>query len=326
MSQNSKVVVGRKDPKDVMRYIVHRFGVVLVLLAAIAVFSILKPNFLRPQNLINILVQVTVITIIAYGVTNIIITTGIDLSSGSLTALVSVVVASVAHSNHYPLILTIFLGLAVGAFVGAINGTIIATTGIPPFIATLGMVTATRGVALLYTNGKPISGFTPDFDFIGGGNLFGIPFPIIVLIFATILSHILLNNTKFGKYTKAIGGNEQAAIISGINVKKYKIMIYTYAGLMAGVAGIVLTSRISSGQPGIGAGYELDAITATVIGGTSLTGGVGSIPGTLIGALIIGVLNTGLTLLNVSAYWQQILRGIIIIVAVTLDVRKNRKR
>lgn len=326
MSQNSKVLTGQKNYKDIMKYIIHRYGTLLVLLVEIAIFSILAPNFLRTQNFVNIMVQITVITILAYGVTNIIITTGIDLSLGSVTALVAVVVASAAHANQFPLIITILIGLGVGALVGFINGSIIAVTDIPPFIATLGMFTAARGVAFLYTNGKPISGFTPQFDFIGGGQVMGIPVPIIILAFLTIISHILLNNTKFGKYVYAIGGNEQAAIISGINVRKYKILIYVYAGLMTGVAGIVLTSRISSGQPGAALGYELDAITAAVLGGTSMTGGVGTIIGTLIGSIIIGVLNTGLTLLNVSAYWQQILKGAIIIIAVIIDVRKNKKK
>jgi inositol transport system permease protein len=327
MSENKIVsIVSHKNWNEIIRNIVSRYGIVLILIAMVTIFSFLSPVFLHTQNLINVLRQVSIITILAYGVTNIIITTGIDLSSGSAAALVSVVVASVAHPNQFPLIIVLMVGLGVGLLVGFINGFIIAQTQIPPFIATLGMYTAARGVALLYSNGKPISGFTPQFDFIGGGQVFGVPVPIVILAVVTLISHVLLNNTKFGKYTYAIGGNEQAAKISGINVYKYKILIYSYAGLMAGIAGIVLTSRISSGQPSAAVGYELDAIASAVIGGTSLSGGIGTIPGTLIGGLIIGVLNTGLNLLNVSAYLQQIVRGSIIVGAVILDQRKYRSK
>jgi inositol transport system permease protein len=187
------------------------------------------------------------------------------------------------------------------------------------------MMTAARGGALLFTDGRPVAVTSPAFQFIGQGSLLGIPFPIFIFAFVGIISYLLLNQTKFGKYIYAIGGNEHAAIIAGVNVVKYKILIYAYAGLLSAIAGIILTARIASGQPTGGVMYEMDAITAAVIGGTSLSGGIGTIGGTIVGALIIGVLNNGLDLLNVSSYWQQILKGAIIVVAVLIDSRKNKR-
>ncbi|WP_148302573.1 ABC transporter permease [Caldalkalibacillus mannanilyticus] len=285
----------------------------------------LSPTFFTSGNLLNIVRQMSIVGIVAIGVTMIIITTGIDLSSGSVIALTSVIVASVAQVDSYPVLFAVAIGLGIGLLCGLINGSIIAKGKIAPFIVTLGMMTAARGAALLYSGGKPIGGLSESFKFIGQGSLFGIPVPIIIFAAVAVISYILLNKTKFGKYVYAIGGNEQAAIIAGVNVTKYKILIYGYAGLLSGLAGIILTSRIASGQPTAGVMYELDAIAAAVIGGTSLAGGIGTIGGTVIGALIIGVMNNGLDLLNVSSYWQQILKGAIITVAVLIDSRKNKK-
>nr|WP_257958808.1 ABC transporter permease [Bacillus sp. V3-13] len=297
----------------------------LILIALVVLMSILSPTFFTSGNLLNIVRQMSIIGIVAIGVTMVIITTGIDLSSGSVIALVSVMVATFAQPDSYPLIVAILIGLGVGLLAGVINGTIIAKGKIAPFIVTLGMMTAARGAALLFSDGRPIGNLSPAFTFIGQGTLLGIPVPIFIFAFVGIVSYMLLNHTKFGKYVYAIGGNEQAAIIAGVNVVKYKILIYGYAGLLSSVAGIVLTSRIASGQPTAGTMYELDAIAAAVIGGTSLTGGIGTIGGTIIGALIIGVMNNGLDLLNVSSYWQQILKGAIIVIAVLIDSRKNKK-
>lgn len=307
------------------RGLMHKYGMLFVLIGMVILMSFLSDAFLQTQNLINIVRQISFIGIVAMGVTMVIITTGIDLSSGSVIALVSVVVASIAQPGEYPLIVPIMTGLAIGAFAGFINGFITAKGRIPAFIATLGMMTAARGLALLYSEGRPIGNLSSSFSFIGKGSVLGIPFPIVVFILLGIISHILLSKTKFGKYTYAIGGNEQAAKITGINVDRYRIAIYAYAGLLAAIAGMMLTARISAGQPSMGVMYELDAIAAAVIGGTSLSGGIGTIPGTMIGALIIGVLNNGLDLLNVSSYWQQILKGAIIVTAVLIDSRKNKK-
>ncbi|PLR76695.1 sugar ABC transporter permease [Bacillus sp. V3-13] len=314
-----------KLQKDKVSHFLGKYGMLLILIALVVLMSILSPTFFTSGNLLNIVRQMSIIGIVAIGVTMVIITTGIDLSSGSVIALVSVMVATFAQPDSYPLIVAILIGLGVGLLAGVINGTIIAKGKIAPFIVTLGMMTAARGAALLFSDGRPIGNLSPAFTFIGQGTLLGIPVPIFIFAFVGIVSYMLLNHTKFGKYVYAIGGNEQAAIIAGVNVVKYKILIYGYAGLLSSVAGIVLTSRIASGQPTAGTMYELDAIAAAVIGGTSLTGGIGTIGGTIIGALIIGVMNNGLDLLNVSSYWQQILKGAIIVIAVLIDSRKNKK-
>jgi inositol transport system permease protein len=304
-----------------------RFGMLIILIALIIVMSLLAPTFLTSGNLINIVRQMSVVGIVAIGVTMIIITTGIDLSSGSVIALVSVVVASMSHAGSgYPLAVALIVGLGLGLLTGIINGAIISKGKIAPFIVTLGMMTIARGAALLYTKGKPIGNLSDGFKVIGQGSLFGIPIPILIFLFVGFISYIMLNKTKFGKYVYAIGGNEQAAVIAGVNVDKFKIMIYGFAGLLTAIGGIILTSRIASGQPTAGVMYELDAIAAAVIGGTSLSGGIGTIGGTIIGALIIGVMNNGLDLLNVSSYWQQILKGTIIVVAVLIDSRKQKKK
>ncbi|MEW9673852.1 ABC transporter permease [Ammoniphilus sp. 3BR4] len=318
-------VIESHDWKKTLGKVFSKYGILLIFIAMVIAVSIITPAFLSSQNLINVVRQISFIGIVAMGVTMVIITTGIDLSSGSVIALVSVITASFAQGDH-PLILALALGLGVGVLAGFINGTISAKGAIPPFIATLGMMIGARGLALLYSDGRPIGNLSESFLFIGQGEIAGIPVPIIIFVIMGVISHLMLSKTRFGKYTYAIGGNEQAARICGINVDRYKIMIYTYAGFLSALAGIMLTSRISAGQPSMGVMYELDAIAAAVIGGTSLSGGIGTIPGTIIGALIIGVLNNSLDLMNVSSYWQQILKGIIIVSAVLIDSRKNKKK
>ena len=317
--------------------IFSKYGIFLIFIVMVVAASILSPAFLSPINLINIVRQMSVVGLIALGVTGVIVSAGIDLSSGSVVGLTAVVAASLAQSPdasapfypgvHVPLIVALLAACVVGALVGLINGSLVAKTRIPPFIATLGTFTAIRGVALLYTGGRPISDLTDAYDFIGQGAVFGVPVPIIILVIMAVITHILYAHTKFGKYIYAIGGNEQAARVSGIDADKYKMLIYVYASFLAGLAGVVVSSRIGSGQPGLGVGYELDAIAAAVIGGTSLSaGGIGTVAGTIVGALIIGVLNNILDLMNVSAYWQQIIKGCIIVAAVILDQLKQRGR
>ncbi|MCM3787307.1 ABC transporter permease [Domibacillus indicus] len=298
----------------------------IILVALIGLMTALEPNFINSNNIINIVRQMAVIGIIAIGVTFIIITSGIDLSSGSVVALTSVLVAAVAQEGTYPLIVAVLVAIAVGAGTGLFNGFLITKGNIAPFIVTLGMMTAARGLALLYSGGRPIGGLSDSLLFLGQGMIAGIPVPVIIFAIIGVISYILLNKTRFGKYVYAIGGNEQAAMIAGVNVTKVKILVYTLNGLLVGIAGLILTARIASGQPTAGTMYELDAIAATVIGGTSLTGGIGTIGGTIIGALIIGVMNNGLDLMNVSSYWQQILKGVIITVAVYIDARKHKKK
>jgi inositol transport system permease protein len=317
-----------------LRAIFNKYGIFLVFIAMLIVASFLSPAFLSKTNLINVVRQMSVVGLIALGVTGVIVSAGIDLSSGSVVGLSAVVAASLSQLPDYPaafykglqvpLFVAILAACGAGALVGLINGSLVARTRIPPFIATLGTLTAIRGAALLYTGGRPISDLTDGYNFIGQGDLFGVPVPILLLVLMALVTHVLYSQTKFGKYVYAIGGNEQAARVSGIDVGKYKMLMYVYAGFLAGLAGLVVSARIGSGQPGLGQGYELDAIAAAVIGGASLSaGGIGTVAGTIVGALIIGVLNNILDLTNVSAYWQQIIKGCIIVGAVILDQLKH---
>jgi inositol transport system permease protein len=332
----NKAATGQQSTQ-MLSSIFSKYGIFLIFAAMVVGASILSPAFLSSTNLINIVRQMSIVGLIALGVTGVIVSAGIDLSSGSVVGLTAVVAASLAQSPdntaafypglHLPLIVAVLAACAVGALVGLINGSLVAKTRIPPFIATLGTYTAIRGLALLYTGGRPISDLTDAYDFIGQGDLFGVPVPIVILVVMAVVTHILYAHTKFGKYIYAIGGNEQAARVSGIDASKYKMLIYVYASFLAGLAGLVVSARIGSGQPGLGVGYELDAIAAAVIGGTSLSaGGIGTVAGTIIGALIIGVLNNILDLMNVSAYFQQIIKGCIIVGAVILDQLKQRGR
>jgi inositol transport system permease protein len=294
-------------------------GISSILLAMIVVLAVVSPPFINVQNLLNVVRQVSVIAIVGIGVTMVIVTTGIDLASGSVIALVSVIAASHAHPGQHVVVVPVLLGVGVGAVTGAISGVIVAVGRIPAFIATLGMMIAARGAALLYSEGRPISDFSEGFDFIGRGSVLSVPFPIYVVGVAAVAIHVLMTRTRFGKHLYAIGGNEQAAVVCGIDVRRCLIGVYTIAGMLSGLAGVLLTSRISVGQPTAGVGYELDAIAAAVIGGTSLSGGVGTVPGTIIGALIIGVLNNGLDLLRVDPNWQQVIKGVLIVGAVLFD-------
>ncbi len=262
----------------------------------------------------------------AFGVTFVIISGGIDLSLGSLLAVAGVSAAMMAKADQFPVIVPILVGLFAGLLIGAFNGLVITKSKIAPFIVTLGTMTICRGLALILSKGRPVSGLSDSFNFIGGGTFLGIPIPIIILIVVFALSHILLNNTVLGRYIYAVGGNENAARAAGIQVNKVKMAVYMICGLLAGLAGIVLTSRITTGQPNAGAGFELDAIAAAVIGGTSTSGGTGTIPGTLVGVLLIGVISNGLDLLNVSSYYQQVVMGSIIIGAVVLDSWNQRNK
>ena len=333
MQTTTEVTEARSVNRDRLNAFLRKYGIVLILLGMLIAMTFLSPAFLTARNLLNIVRQISVMGLIAIGVTMVIITGGIDLSSGSVLALAAVVATSLAQRLDWaeikfpgldvPVFVPILAALAVGAVCGLVNGSLIARFKIPPFIATLGMMTVARGFALIYSE-RPVSGLKDSYTYIGQGEPFGIPVPILILALVAIVAHVLLNNTRFGRHIYALGGNEQAARISGINIGRVKIGVYTIAGLLAGLSGLVLSSRIGSGQPGLGLGYELDAIASAVIGGTSLSGGIGTIWGTIVGALIIGVLNNGLDLLNVSAYWQTIVKGSIIVIAVIIDERKNR--
>jgi ribose/xylose/arabinose/galactoside ABC-type transport system permease subunit len=296
-----------------------QYGIFLAFAIICLVLALSTPRFFTVSNLMTIGNQVSINALLAFGVTFVIITGGIDLSLGSMVAVTGVVAATFAHPNTYPVIVPIFIGLAAGSAIGAFNGLVITKSKVPPFIVTLGTMTISRGLALIFSRGRPVSNLSDSFNFIGGGNILGIPFPIIILIIAFIVCSVILNKTILGRYMYAVGGNEPAARASGIRVNNVKMWVYTICGLLSAMGGILLTSRITTGQPNAGAGFELDAIAAAIIGGTSTSGGTGTMTGTLIGALLIGVISNSLDLLNVTSYYQQVVMGAIIIGAVVLD-------
>lgn len=302
-----------------------RWGNLVGLLVLCAGLSLASPFFLTWSNLLNVAQQTAVNGIIAAGMTFVIISAGIDLSVGSILAFSGVVMASLLHSSYTPW-LGVSLGLLVGFGCGAVNGGLIAKGNLPPFIATLGMMSMARGAALVYSEGRPISGFSEGFRWLATGKVATIPVPVLLMLLLYLLCHVVLTRTRFGRYTFAIGGNEEAARLSGIHVRFHKVMIYGLSGALSGLAAVVLTARLNSAQPNAGIMYELDAIAATVIGGTSLTGGEGSLGGTLIGALIMGVLRNGLNLLGVSSFLQQLVVGAVIVIAVLIDNFTNRGR
>lgn len=299
-----------------------KYGIYFAFVLLSGTLAIWSPPFRTLGNIENILQQISVNGILAIGMTLVIITAGIDLSVGSVLALSAVVATSFAKGN-YPLIVPVALGVLTGFACGAVNGVLIAKRRLAPFIVTLGMMTVARGLALVYTGGRPEINLSDAYDQIGGGSILNIPFPAIIFFVMVLLGIFLLHYMRFGRYIYAVGGNELAAKVSGVNTDRILIGVYAITGALAGVAGIVLSSRIMSGPPAGGQGYELDAIAAVVIGGTSLSGGVGSMAGTIVGVLIIGVMNNGLDLLNVSSYWQQVVKGLIIVCAVLLDKKSK---
>jgi len=312
--------------KDFLLHYGRQFGTLIGLFVLSIILWILTPYFLTVSNLLNIAQQTSINAIIAVGMTFVIITAGIDLSVGSIMAFSGVVLASALDAG-LPMPIALILGLGVGLLCGLINGILITVGRLPPFISTLGMMSVARGAALLYTDGRPISGFSNDFRFLATGEILHIPMPVIIMIVVYIIAHFMLTKTKLGRYTYAIGGNEEASVLSGIKVKFYKSAVYGLCGLLSGLAAIILTARLNSAQPIAGIMYELDAIAATVIGGTSLMGGEGRVVGTLIGALIMGVLRNGLNLLGVSSFIQQTVIGAVIILAVLVDMGlKNHKK
>ncbi|QJI28594.1 ABC transporter permease [Pseudomonas sp. ADAK18] len=325
-------------PAKSRRRLPTELSIFLVLIGIGLVFEVFgwivrdQSFLMNSQRLVLMILQVSIIGLLAIGVTQVIITTGIDLSSGSVLALSAMIAASLAQTSDFsravfpsltdlPVWIPVAMGLGVGLLAGAINGSIIAVTGIPPFIATLGMMVSARGLARYYTEGQPVSMLSDSYTAIGHGAM-----PVIIFLVVAVIFHIALRYTKYGKYTYAIGGNMQAARTSGINVKRHLIIVYSIAGLLAGLAGVVASARAATGQAGMGMSYELDAIAAAVIGGTSLAGGVGRITGTVIGALILGVMASGFTFVGVDAYIQDIIKGLIIVVAVVIDQYRNKRK
>jgi len=306
------------------------FGALIVLFI---VFSLASPNFLQFSNIVGILLATAVNGILALGVTFVIITGGIDLSIGTVMTFAAVVTGVAITGWSLPVPLGVVAGLAAGALAGLVNGLIIAKMKIPPFIATLGMLNVAKGLALVIAELKPIYfNDTPIFNSIAMGSILGavipgftIPNAVLILFGAALIASLILTKTILGRYAFALGSNEEAARLSGVNVDNWKIAIYTLTGVFSGLAGVVIASRLNSAQPALGQGYELDAIAAAVIGGTSLSGGEGSILGTIIGAFIISTLTNGLRILSVPQEWQTVVTGGIVIVAVYLDIVRRRQ-
>ncbi|CAJ1001556.1 MULTISPECIES: ABC transporter permease [Bacillales] len=308
-----------------MRFnLLQRMGPLLGLALIVIVLSIISDDFLTLSNIFNVLRQISINALIAFGMTFVILTGGIDLSVGSILALSSAITAGLM-TGGMDTTLAVLIGLMAGMAMGAVNGLIIAKGKVAPFIATLATMTVFRGLTLVYTEGKPITGLNPDFAMLGKGFFLEIPMPVIWMVLSFVVLYFILRHTTFGRHVYALGSNEEATRLSGISTTRVKVWVYTISGLFAALSGIILASRLNSAQPTAGTAYELDAIAAVVLGGTSLAGGRGWIVGTLIGAMIIGVLDNGLNLLNVSSFYQAVVKGAVILVAVLLDRSKSNK-
>jgi len=313
---------------SLLQWFKENIGIIIALLVLCLFLSlnpVTKNSFLTLKNVFNVLRQISSNLFLACGMTMVIILGGIDLSVGSVIALSGCIAAGAVSRYQLPLPVAIIIGILVGLVIGMFNGLVISKTTIPAFIVTLATMNIAKGLAYVYTGGSPVRVVTKEWQFLGAGYIGIVPTPVIILLVVLIVTGLIMNRTKIGRYIYAVGGNAQAARFSGINVAKVKFFVHAYSGLMAGLAGVVLASRMYSGQPTAGEGAEMDAIAAVVVGGTSMSGGFGKIGGTIIGGLIIGVLNNGLNLLNVNSFWQYVVKGIVILLAVFIDYMKNRK-
>ncbi len=314
--------------KKFVQFLKENIGIIIALVVLcifLSVNPITRDSFLTQKNVFNVLRQISSNLFLACGMTMVIILGGIDLSVGSIIALSGCVAAGCVARYNLPIGVAILVGLLVGLMVGMFNGFVISKTTIPSFIVTLATMNIAKGLAYVYTGGSPVRVVTQEWQFIGAGYIGAIPTPVIILVLVLAITALIMNKTKMGRYIYAVGGNAQAAIFSGIKVAKVKFFVHAFSGVMAGLAGVVLASRMYSGQPTAGDGAEMDAIAAVVVGGTSMTGGAGKIGGTIIGGLIIGVLNNGLNLLNVNSFWQYVVKGSVILLAVFIDYLKNKK-
>lgn len=300
------------------------FGIYFAFLLIFIVLIFSNPVFLSVTNLINILKQASITSVIAIGTTFILISGGLDLSSGSVAALAGVSSAMFGLPGEYPFIIALFIALSVGALCGLLNGIVIAKGHVSPFIATLGMMTIARGMALIVTKARPVFGLSQEYIRLGSGKLYGIPNLILVMLIVLVIAYMLLNKSKLGRHIYAVGGNEDSAYVSGIHVVKIKLIVYVIGGTLSGFAGLLLAGRIQSGTPVMGQGLELDAIAAAVIGGVSSTGGIGKVYGAVMGALMLAMVSNGLDLLNISPYVQQVIKGLIIVFAVFFDVNTKK--
>lgn len=314
--------------KWLQNYLKDNLGILVALIVLclfLAIYPKTQASFLTQRNAFNVLRQLSTNVYLACGMTMVIILGGIDLSVGSVIALSGCVAAGCVARYDLPIPVAVFIGIFAGGLIGMFNGLVVAKTTIPAFIVTLATMNVAKGLAYVYTGGSPVRIVNAEWQFLGAGYIGPVPTPVVLLVIILIITSILMNWTKLGRHLYAVGGNPQAAEFSGINVQRVKFLVHAFTGVMAGIAGVVLASRMYSGQPTAGEGAEMDAIAAVVVGGTSMQGGSGKIGGTIIGGLIIGVLNNGLNLAGVSSFWQYVVKGIVILLAVFIDFLRNRK-
>ncbi|OQY34497.1 MAG: ribose ABC transporter permease [Spirochaetaceae bacterium 4572_59] len=302
-----------------IKNILKTFGIVIVLVVLVIFFGLSTDTFFKVGNLFNVARQVSLLGIVAVGMTFVMLTGGIDLSVGSILAVVGVSVAKMMVVYGVHPVAAVTAGMLIGTALGFLNGYLVVKIDIPPLIATLGMMTIARGMSFIITSGLPIYNLPDGFQFLGQGYIGVIPFPVIVMALVFFLGSVLLNQTFLGRYFYALGGNEEAARLSGIDTKKYKLLVYSLVGFMGSIAAILLLSRINSGQPTAGSGFELDVVTAVVLGGVSISGGEGKLSGVLCGVLIMGVLSNGLLIMNIGEYYQAVIKGIVLLTAVGFD-------
>ncbi|HID51859.1 MAG TPA: ABC transporter permease [Anaerolineae bacterium] len=306
--------------------ILRRYSVFLIFILLCVVFALGSDRFLTPSNLLNVALQTSIIAIVAIGMTFTILTAGIDLSVGSIMALSGALAAGLAVRQGLGTFPAIGLALIAGMAVGLVNGLLIVKGKMPPFVATLATMAVARGLTLVYTDGRPIAGIDESFMFLGTGTVLGIPMPVIIMVVVFVIAYLVLRYTRYGNYVYATGGNEEVSRLAGIKTNLIIGSVYVVSGLTAAIGGVLLVGRLWSAQPNAAVGLELDAIAAPVLGGVSLFGGVGSVTGALVGAFILGVLSNGLNLMGVPSFYQQVIKGVVLILAVMLDLYTKRKR
>ncbi len=325
MSYHHSTITNNIIIRSFKNFITNNIGILIALLLISIILSFASPVFLSQENMLSVLRQVSTNMCLALGMTLIIILGGIDLSVGSIVAMAGTLTVGFISIGEMSIVPAIMLGLFIGTLCGAANGVAIAYTGIPPFIVTLAMMMIARGVGYIYSGGQSIRIFDEGFTSIGTGYLGMIPYPVIYMLVFIVVMLVVVNRTRLGTYIYALGGNREAARLSGIAIKRVEIIVYTIAGFLAAFAGIVLAARMYSGQPSVAQGYEMDAIAACVLGGISMSGGIGRISGTILGVIVIGIINNGLNLLGVNSFWQFVAKGVIIFLAVYVDMLKRKK-
>lgn len=303
---------------------IQTYSLIIIVIALGAILSVVTSTFFTSTNLLNVLRQVSINGILAIGMTFVVLTGGIDLSVGSIVAFTGIFAAGMLRDSGLSLLAVIIISIVIATLIGAINGYFVAYWNAAPFVVTLAMMTIARGMTYVYSNGRPISPLPERFLVIGKGKFLGLPIPAIILLIIFLVGTGILKYFRVGRNIYAVGGNSNAALVSGININKIRLFAYAVSGFLCGIAAIILTARVSAGLPQAGQGYELDAIAATVIGGTRLSGGRGRLWGTILGALLLGIVSNGLDLLNVSSFYQQIVKGLIILGAILIDSKRNK--